>query len=205
VLGAAVVVALALAAIPAQAQDEKETYTAFAMTLSGGGGATQAEWVIERWSTEEERAELLNILIEQDQEALVKALQKKKRLGFFQLPSVRTRFPSTALYYAHKDVADGKQNILLVTDRPIGFAEALYQGRSMDYDISIISYEMPVEQAEEGKKKKEKGKGQLLVGVKLGFNKEKKQLTVERYAQDPVRLTNIELHEKHKKEKTTDR
>ncbi len=48
----------------------------------------------------------------------------------------------------------------------------------MDYDISIISYEMPVEQAEEGnKKKKQKAKGQLLVGVKLGFNKEKKQLT----------------------------
>ena len=62
---------------------------------------------------------------------------------------------------------------------------------------------MPV-QTEEGKKK-EKGKGQLLVGVKLSYDKAKNQLTVERYGQDPVRLTNIELHEKHKKEKTTDR
>ena len=72
----------------------------------------------------------------------------------------------------------------------------------MDYDISIISFEMPEQQ--EGKKK-EKGKGQLLAGVKMGYDKAKNKLTVERYAMDPVRLTNIQLHEKHKKEKTTDR
>jgi hypothetical protein len=191
-LGITIGTVLALATIAAQAEDEKkETYTAFAMTLSGPGGATQAEWVIDRWSTPEERTELLNILIEKGQDELVKALQKKKQLGFFRFPSLRTPFPSVALYYAHKEVADGKENIIIVTDRPIGFREALNQTWSQDYDISIISYEMP---SDEAGGKKEKGKGQLLVGVKMGFDKDKKQLTVERYAQDPVRLTNIELH-----------
>ena len=194
-LGITIGTLLALAAIAAQAQDEKklnERYTAFARTLSGPGGATQVQWVIDRWSTPEERAELLNILIEKGQDELAKALQKKKRLGFIRFPSLRTRFPSVALHYAHKDMVDGKENIIIVTDRPIGFREALNQTWSMDHSISILSYEMP-SGGETEKNKKEKGKGQLLVAVKLGFDKEKKQLTVERYAQDPVRLTNIEL------------
>ena len=45
----------------------------------------------------------------------------------------------------------------------------------------------------------------MLVGVKMGYDKAENKLTIERYAQDPVRLTNIQLHEKHAKEKSTDR
>ncbi len=60
---------------------------------------------------------------------------------------MRTRFPSTALYYAHKDVVDGKENIVIVTDRPIAAREVVANTWSKDYTISIISYEMPSDEA----------------------------------------------------------
>jgi hypothetical protein len=95
-------------------------------------------------------------------------------------------YPSVRLHYADQVQREGKRRVILVTDRPIGMAEAMRNPRSREYDISAIVMEFTQEEG------KEKGQGTLIVGAKLEYDKEKNKLEVESFGTEPVRLTNIE-------------
>jgi hypothetical protein len=175
------------------AADEKveEIYKAFAVNMSNVGAGTSAvvEVHVTRWSTEAERQALLTTLIEKGQEEFVKALRKEKEAGWFRSTAragARSAFPSVRLHYAHQYEEGGKRHMTLVTDRPIGGREAVRDARTLEYDVTTILLEVP---AEEGSK--EKGKGQFIVGMNLGFDKEKKKLVIESYATEPIRLTEV--------------
>ena len=56
----------------------------------------------------------------------------------------------------------------------------------MDYPISIIVLAL-----EKDDKGKWQGKGEMAVGVKLKFNKEKNKFEVENYSSEPVRLNKV--------------
>ena len=84
-------------------------------------------------------------------------------------------------YARQSELAEGGRRIVLATDRPIGFAEARNQGRSLDYPFTIV--EMQLDQ-------NDKGVGKILAGTKIFIDK-KNNLVLEHYGQQPVRFNEI--------------
>lgn len=177
---------------PARAQEKKqefkETFTAFAIVTGNvaTGASTTVQMTITRWSTDAEREQLLSTLIEKGQEKFIDALRDQKENGFIRITgrgAGLTRFPSQRLRYAREFRDDkGNRTIVLGLDRPISFAEASRNSRSSDYDVTLILLKVDAEG---------KGEGQMAAGVKLAINKEKKELEIEHYSTEPVRLTNV--------------
>lgn len=75
----------------------------------------------------------------------------------------------------------GGFHIVLVTNRPITFAELYNSTRSRDYPFGIVVLEVD---------KDGKGTGTLAPACKIRFNK-KNELEVEHYGQKPFRLANV--------------
>ncbi len=142
---------------------------------------------ITRWTTEEERAALFAQLVENGQEGLVKALQKQEETGWARPrgrgAAARSTFPSERLRYSRQiDLGEGKRRIILALNRPISFWEAMNRPRWNDYDMTLIVMDVD---------EKGEGEGQLAMGVRLELNLETKQLIIENFGSEPVRLTRI--------------
>ena len=182
--------ALALAAAfgaPASgvsAQNVKETFTAFAINMNSGPKTATVDFQIERWSTDAERDALRSILVEQKDrykanQALLKALQKMPKAGFIRTPD---RLAWDLRYARQNPLDDGGRQIILATDRPIGFWEARNQGRSMDYPFTILEVRL---------NKEDKGEGKMLAGTQVYIDPKSKSIVLENYGQQPVRLNEI--------------
>ena len=79
-------------------------------------------------------------------------------------------------------MGEGKRRIILALDRPISFWEAVNRPRWNDYDLTLIVMDVDA---------KGEGEGQLAMGVRLELNLETKQLVIENFGSEPVRLTRI--------------
>ena len=106
-----------------------ERFRAFAVNM-GNGDASQSgpvEIVVTRWSSSEERERLLAALLDHGPEALLHALSETKRTGYL-------RTPNSIGYDLHfsQNVAgeDGGRRVIVVTDREIGYWEAVERPRS---------------------------------------------------------------------------
>ena len=184
---------ISLGTTRARAQEEekteKETFRAFAVvtgTSVAAGGTTTLQMTVSRWSTDEERGELLTTLIEKGQEEFIKALSKQEETGFIRATgraASLSRYPSQRLRYAREFREGNMRRIVLALDRPIGFMEAVRQPRTTDYDFTFIVLDIDQEANE--------GQGILAMGVSLTVNKEKKILEVENYGSEPVQLNKV--------------
>ncbi len=187
----AVVAALGLTAMAHAADDNKEVYTAFVVNMGGAAGMSGTLSInITRWSTNEERAMLLNTLKEKGHDEFIKALRNQKETGFVRARGRLAQlnpFPSTRLYYAWQSEQDGKRVVVLATDRPISGREAASSIRSMDYDTSVLIMEFPA-----GDKDAD-GTGTLHLALKLQYKDG--TLHVETLGQDDTRLTKITRNE----------
>jgi hypothetical protein len=160
------------------------------MNLSGVGRARAGtlDIVIERWTTDEERESLQDVLIEKGGDRLLSALQKiRPRCGY-----VRT---STSLgwdiYFARElPYGDGARRIVLASDRPMSFWELRNNPRSADYEFLLAEIRL---------NKNGKGEGKLAGGAKISYDREKKVVEIENYGQEPVRLTEVTVEEPKKK------
>ena len=162
------------------AQNEKERFTGFAINMNSGPNTAVLDFEISRWSTDEERDKLLAILKEEKNptDKLLRALQKLPKVGF-----IRTQ-KSLAwdLHYARQHPLDeGGRQIVLATDRPIGFWEARNQPRSIDYPFTILEMRLD---------KNDQGSGKILVGTKIYIDKNN-NLVLENYSQQPVMFNEI--------------
>ena len=180
---------LAPAAAPVRAQ-EPLRIDAFAINMSNiaTGANARVDITIDSWSSPEEREQLIVTMLEKGSGALLKALQKASVKGRFRIPTARPPDPhhlslGLDIHYAWQaPLPDGGRRIVLATDRYIGFQEARNQPRSTDYPFSLI--EIRVDR--EGK-----GEGKMAVATKISFDKDKKQIELENYASEPVRLNNL--------------
>jgi hypothetical protein len=77
---------------------------------------------------------------------------------------------------------DGGRRIVLATDRPMPFWEVVNQPRSADYPFTLI--EMHVD-------KENKGEGKLLADTRLFVDPRTKDVVLEHYDLQPVRLTQV--------------
>lgn len=181
VIVCAAILALAVGTLVAKAV-ALERYVALAVNLGGTPGPTGAgtvEITIDNWSTDAQRDQLMKTLIDKGPEKLLDTLQKMPRIG-----SIRT--PNSIGYdlrYARKNpLEDGGDQIVLATDRYIGFWEASNRPRTVDYPFTVI--EMRV--AKDGV-----GEGKMSLFTKITYDKNKNQIVLEDYGSQPVLLTQV--------------
>lgn len=193
--GAAIVLSTVTSASP---QVDKPTLqvplrmTAFAVSMSTAAPGANAvmDIRIKRWSTPAERESLITTAVEKGQDALLRALQKMPDHGRISIPGWTGPDPHNArlgwtLHYAFVTPGeDGGYRIGIATDRYIGMWEARNQPRTIDYPFSLIEIRLG---------KDGKGVGKMAVATKIEFDKKKKQLVLENYSSEPVRLNEVKL------------
>ena len=181
-LSMASVVALALAAPvrPVGGQHATEKFTGFAINMNAGPKTAVVDFTIERWSTDAERNDLLAIIQEfkDPTDKLLRALQKLPPVGRIRTP---TSLAWDLRYARQSPLDEGGRRIVLATDRPIGFAEARSQARTMDYPFTIIEIHLD---------RNDRGEGKILAGTKIYIDKHN-NLVLENYGQQPVRFNEI--------------
>jgi len=173
--------ALALGLAGTAFSQGREHYQALAVNLSNVdlGAPTMVDIVIERWSTDAEEARIV-AAFQKGQNELLRTIQKiEPRVGYVALPGET----GWALRYANKaPLEDGGWQIVILTDRRIGFREASERPRSYDYPFTLI--EMHVD--DEGN-----GEGRASVATKITWDAKTRTLELENYASDPVQLPNV--------------
>lgn len=192
-LCAAAAMCLAVASSPsAQQNNDRLQITAFAINMSNIATGTNAtvDITVDSWSTPEERELLITTMLEKGQDDLLKALQRQPVRGRFRLPGKMGPDPhQLALghdirYSRQNPLPDGGRQIVLVTDRYIGFQEARNQSRTMDYPFTLMEIRVD---------KEGKGQGKMAVATKISFDAAKKTIELENYGSEPVRLNEVRV------------
>lgn len=185
-VGIAVVLMLALITLPAVAKDKNksiESYKANAIVQTGGG-ASMAEINIYRWSTDEERAELLQAIKDATNDnrqarKVAQALRGQKKAGYAFLAG-KQGYP---LRYARAfDMGGGKRQIILATDRPVSFQEAYNQTQLGDFDVSLIILNLD---------ENNKGDGVLSLGTELKWNDKEGKIEMTNVSSQPIKLGDV--------------
>jgi hypothetical protein len=184
----ALAAALALGADASNAQDRTPLrLTAFAVNLGARRPAAQASIVeikIERWSTDQERQDLIDTLIEQGEDHLLSALQKTPRVGYIRTPDSL----AWDLHYARESVEpDGGRRIVLGTDRRMTFWELANNTRSVDYPFTIVEIHLD---------RNGKGEGRMSLATKAVAAADHRTIELENYSSQPTLLNNVKVEPK---------
>ena len=179
-LGVVIVLGLTSANLPAQSNLPPERFSAIAISLGGintRAGSSQVVIDVKRWSSAAEQEKLTNTLLKQGPEALLEALR--------DMPSVGTiRTPDSLGYdlrFAHQEPAeDGGRRIIIGTDRPISFWEAVNRPRLIDYPFTVIEIHMPKD-----------GPGQGKASIATRITARGKTISLENFATTPVQLNEV--------------
>ena len=178
---AVLTVPAAMAQRPPQTRPEPgnkpiEIFNAFAVQMQAGRGAA-VEIAITRWSTDEERQRLLDVLKEQGQPAMIADLQKMPQVGYIRTANSM----GVGLFYARSnEMPDGSRQVVIGTDRAIGLsanAPTLSQ-----YDATVIELHFP--------KGAKSGEGKIVLAGKASIGKDGK-VQITNYSGYPVWLKDV--------------
>jgi hypothetical protein len=193
-VGATLISVIILLTVPAvspkaEAGSKGESFSALAYLPSGAGmrmigpGATANLTIyVNSYTSDEDAQQYAQTLLQQGPDELLKALEKAKaigkvemqrRLGFFDLKLIRSH------------PTEGGRRIIGVCDRPIGFLEAYYSGRSLDNKFGIVVLDLKMD-----KKGKEQGNGELIYAAKVKVI-ESSKVEVENFGIDPVKMLGV--------------
>jgi len=148
---------------------------------------------VERWTSDEDGERLKAILKEGGPDALLREFQKgKTRAGYVVSPAFY-REPSWRVAMATSVDTPRGRVVRLLTDRPIQFAEAYSQSRSLDYEFAAFEFTLD---------RKGNGQGIAVPAARL-VQDEDGQLSVETlpYTTGPERLIGVRTWGSEKKEK----
>lgn len=157
--------------------------------LTGANGIIQI--VLDRWSTAEERARLLET-VPKGQDDLLRALQKTPVKGRINIPGWMGPDPQNYrlgwdIHYAwHEALPDGGDRIVFATDRQMSFREITNNPRTADYPFLLAQIHV----------KDGKGEGKMAAFTQIRFDKKKNAMEIENYGTEPVRLNNITVEKK---------
>jgi len=169
----------------ANAQQQPRVPAQYAATAMGQAGSAAGKTFglkvsVEGITSDAQIQELLGTLKHKGPSGLVSAMDNMKDVGRV---APDTSVGTGVRVVQIRAAENGGEHIVLVTNRPISFAE-LYQGtRSRDYPFGIVVLDVD---------KDGKGSGLFAPLCKIKFNK-KSELEVEHYGQKPFRLTNVYL------------
>ena len=170
-------------AIGAQTMGEPEEFTAFAINLgalTSGATGTSGNLImtVNRWTPQAERDELLGLARTKGSDALLSKLQRTPRVGNLRTPHSVGYELRLALLDPGKD---GGRRVILVTDRPVGFAEATNRPPSVDYPFTVIDMQLPAE-----------GRGQGTMSLAAKIIPAGRNIVIENYDTQPIQLNRIE-------------
>lgn len=182
-----------LGGVPAaQTNGEKLEITAWAVNMSNIGTGTTAvvDFTVTRWSTDQERQALIDVMLEKGQDGLLAAFQKMPAHGRMRFPQWQGRDPLNArlgwdIRYAWQEPQpEGGRRIVLALDRYMSFWEVRNRPRTVDYPFTLI--EMRVD-------KNGEGSGKMSVATRINFDKKKNVIELENFASEPVRLQKVKV------------
>jgi hypothetical protein len=167
----------------AQTPAQKEEFSATAiMNDEVGTGVGRVVIQVNRWSTDAERARLVDTLVKRGSKALLETLQDNRPVGTIRTPDSL----AYDLRYAHQTPGeDGGRRIVIATDRPIGFWETWNHERTTDYPFTVIQMQL----GPDGR-----GKGTLSYAAKIRAHGN--VIELENFSIAPMMLTNIEARPK---------
>jgi len=178
VLTVVVASTMAFSVAAAQSNQPPERFTAFAVSLNtGAAGASVIEIDVKRWSSQAEQEKLAQTLVKSGPEALLEVLRDMQPVGTIRTPDSL----GYDLRFAHQEPAeDGGRRIIIGTDRPISFWEAVNRPRSFDYPFTVIEIHMPKE-----------GPGQGKASIATRITAMGKTISLENFATTPVQLNQV--------------
>jgi hypothetical protein len=169
---------LLTAAGSAQTNGTPERFTATAMNINNGRAGT-IDITVNRWSTDKQRDQLMQVAAQKGPEKLLDALQQLPAVGHFGAPGNL----SWDIHFARRmPLPEGGERIVLATDRRIGFWEATNQPRSYDYPFTIIDIRM---------NRDGDGEGKMSLATKVIYDKEANMISLENFETSPVMLTQV--------------
>lgn len=187
-VGVALTLALVLAALPADAKEKTpiiESYKANAIMQTGGGAGSMAEINIYRWSSDEERSEILDAIKKatadpkMNSREVAKALRGQMKAGYAFMAG-KQGYP---LRYAKSfDMGDGKRQVILATDRPVSFGEVYSQSQLGDFDVTLVVLNVD----ENGK-----GTGILSLGTEVKWNDKEGKIEMTNTSSQPIKLGDV--------------
>ena len=174
---------------PATVPTENEKFSALAYLphgagpmMAGAGSRVNVDLYIDSYTSDAEAKTLAGVLLEGGSNALLKALEKADTIGKIRLTG-RVGFYDFKLIRSHK--TESGRRIFAVGDRPVGFLEAYYSGRSKDYEFGILQLDL-----KRNSKGREEGAGALLYAAKIKVIGGK-SIEVESYGIDAIRLMGV--------------
>ena len=159
------------------------------VTQSGmpGPRSSMIEIRVREWTTEEDRQQVLTEIKEASAQstrnrnrAVARALRGASRVGSMNLQA-QTSWPIR--YSRMTKMDDGKLRIVLATDRPVSFTEAMNQGSAVgDFDVTLIEMTLDAEG---------NGEGVLSLGTEVRWNDKEERLEVTNFSSQPIKLGNV--------------
>jgi hypothetical protein len=168
---------------PSQAGDQPAIPAQYAAAAFGQAGAAAGrsfdlKIFVQDITSGGEIDELVGTLKHKGMDALVSAMDGMKEIGrVAPNGSVGTAMRVVSI----RPGKGGGQHIVLVTNRPIAFAELYNATRSRGYPFAIVTLDVD---------KDGKGTGSFAPACKIRFNKQN-ELEIEHYGQKPFRLANV--------------
>ena len=180
----AVVLLVAVPVVAKKKHDIIEKYEGNAIAQVQGGSSL-AEINIYRWTSDEEREELLGEVKDAtahsrpNDRAVAKALRGYEKVGYAFFAS-QQGYP---LRYARKfEMPDGKTKIILATDRPVSFQEVYSQSQLGDFDVTLVVLNLD---------KDGKGDGYISVGTEVKWNDAEGKIEITNTSSQPVSLRGV--------------
>jgi hypothetical protein len=163
----------------AQSADKAEEFSAIFANISNVGavGATPLTIRINRWTDNDENEKLMSTLRDKGTEALVRELQDARAVGSIGTPQ---ELPYDLRYARQLRTEDGGRRIILMTDRPMAFAERMSASVSRDYPLTWIELKLDAE-----------GRGEGTVAVAARLRLVGDVLGIENLANQPARLNQV--------------
>lgn len=142
---------------------------------------------VREWTTDEEREQVLSEIQEASAQstrnrnrAVARALRGASTVGSMNLQA-RTSWPIR--YSRMFQGTDGTVRLVLATDRPVSFTEALNQGSAVgDFDVTIVELTLDAEG---------NGEGVLSLGTEVRWNDKDEKLEVTNFSSQPIKLGNV--------------
>lgn len=178
-------VLFSFAALPAaQTMGDPEHFSATAVNMNTGWTG-RVEILVNRWSTAAEREALVDTLFKEGSDELLGKLHDMKSVGRIYTPGsigYELRFAEQV------KLPDGGRRIVLATDRPMSFWEAVNRPRSADYPFTWVQLKMGADGA---------GEGELAIRARVFGDRPNRPIEVETFDIYPIRLQTVTSRREH--------
>ena len=172
---------LALAAAGLTAAAAPVSYSARLVNFEQPGrpGPGLLQLRISRWASDAERDDITKALMTSGQTGVIDALKKLPEAGVIRTPGTA----GYAFRYARQRTdATGNETVLIIIDRPLGFAEFREGWQTVDYPFTIVELKL---------NDRGLGLGKLMAATRIEANAATGDLSFEQYSATAMLLQSV--------------